>query len=464
MGDDFQGNVSSAYCTLSGCASSADMEESVDESGEEMPQTSIPNIRLPYTHRHHPYKKVLSGKRKGFNETAEVCLEHIHEALFQNQWPRAADLMKGYVQSLESSSTARLIAAKELIWRLGTGILLHHPKSKLEDINVFADRMKSLGVNNYLKVCLEHVFHLLCHGLTEDAYLNLTVAQNWRHGDSSQDKIMKLIHAYRALLVYQKWSHKRCATLENELDYLSEAACAQEMASYFQQATGALREIIQVPGVWDVFVQSYADLLEFHGDQEAARSLLTNYAYDSKYPANPNAHVFLYAFLKRNGESKKSLIEVLEILHQLVPSHELMLELNTLLQESDLTEHHELALRVIFEVLDYSAWREHVKPWACLATQMKAAVRGEHLEWLLQEWDSRKDWWPAYHFSHFQAEKDWQENERLAMKKAFVANILLGKGCKYFSFVISKSSRSYPKKTKSLKKFLKKHGLKGLGC
>ncbi|XP_069089955.1 TATA box-binding protein-associated factor RNA polymerase I subunit A isoform X2 [Pleurodeles waltl] len=438
------------------------MEESMDECGEEMPQMSLPRIRLPYSHRHHPYKKVICGKRKGFLETAEVCLDHIREALFQNQWQRAAELMNSYFQSLENSSATKLSAAKEVIWKLGTEILLHHPKSKIDDINLFADRMKNLGVNNYLKVCLEHVFHLLCNGLTEDAYLNLTVAQSWRYGSKSQEKTMKLIQAYRALLDYQRWSYKRCATLENELDYLSEAACAQEMASYFKQATGALNEIIKVPGVWDIFVQSYADLLEFHGDQEAARSLLTDYAYDNKYPANPNAHVYLYAFLKRNGESKKSLIEALKILHQLVPSHELMLELNTLLQESGMLEHQELGLRVIFEVLDYSAWKEHLETWACLAKQMKAAIQGEHLEWIHQEWDSRNDWWPAYHFSHFQAKKDCQQNERLAMKKAFVAGILLGKGCTYFSFVC-KSSRQCRKETKRLKKFVKKHALPELG-
>ncbi|XP_078504351.1 TATA box-binding protein-associated factor RNA polymerase I subunit A-like [Lissotriton helveticus] len=224
----------------------------------------------------------------------------------------------------------------------------------------------------------------------------------------------------------------------------------------------------------DEFIKLYPYLYDAPYDKETQDDPWDNYGVVPQltpthklYTANPSSPDDTASYqevIHRVGTFHKvDMHTIAEILHQLVPSHELMLELNTLLQESDLPEQRELALRVLFEVLDYSAWRERVKPWACLAKQMKAAVQGEHLEWLLQEWDSRKDWWPAYHFSHFQAEKDWQQNERLAMKKAFVANILLGKGCRYRSFVVSKSSRSHRKKTKRLKKFVKKHRLKGLG-
>ncbi|XP_069464705.1 TATA box-binding protein-associated factor RNA polymerase I subunit A [Ambystoma mexicanum] len=438
------------------------MEELLVESLEEATQPLSSGIRLPNIQR-HPNKQLVCGR--GFRETADFCLHQIHNALFQNQWEQAAELLKSYFQTLEDTSTAKLRAAPEVIWRLGTEVLLHHPKSTLEDVKSFADRMKNLGVKNYLKVSLEHVFHLLCLGMTEDAYRHLTVAESWRYGDrsASEEKLIKLIQAHRALLDYKKWAEKRQFMLDNEVDYMSESAYALEMSSHFRQATGAFKEIIQYPGVWDTFVQSYADLLEFYGDPEGVQRLLNDYAYDSKYPANPNAHVFLYAFLKRSGEPTESLIKVLMILHQLVPSHELMLELNMLLQESGKEEHRQQGLQVLFSLLDFSSWKEHVGAWNSLAKQMKAALHGKHSEWLQAEWSSREDWWPAFHFSHYLAKKDWQQSERLAMKKALVAGILLGKGSKYFTFVVLRGSTSQRKKCKRMKQFVKKHSMAGSG-
>jgi len=52
----------------------------------------------------------------------------------------------------------------------------------------------------------------------------------------------------------------------------------------------------------------------------------------------------------------------------------------------------------------------------------------KHLDWIKQEWNSRKDWWPAFHFSRYLAKRDWQENESLSYEKALLAGVLLGKG------------------------------------
>lgn len=54
-------------------------------------------------------------------------------------------------------------------------------------------------------------------------------------------------------------------------------------------------------------------MLEFYGDQDGARELLTNYAYDEKFPSNPNAHVYLYEFLKREKAPRAKLISVLKV-------------------------------------------------------------------------------------------------------------------------------------------------------
>lgn len=51
-----------------------------------------------------------------------------------------------------------------------------------------------------------------------------------------------------------------------------------------------------------------------------------------------------------------------------------------------------------------------------------------HREWVEEEWKSRRNWWPAFHFSFFWAKSDWKADAELACEKAFVAGILLGKG------------------------------------
>lgn len=68
-----------------------------------------------------------------------------------------------------------------------------------------------------LQVCLEHAFHLLCNGLIDEAYQNLSLAESWRSGEQTaiQDKEMKLIQAYRALLDYYSWAKQKNILLEH---------------------------------------------------------------------------------------------------------------------------------------------------------------------------------------------------------------------------------------------------------
>lgn len=55
--------------------------------------------------------------------------------------------------------------------------------------------------------------------------------------------------------------------------------------------------------------------------------------------------------------------------------------------------------------------------------------------WVEKEWQSRRNWWPAFHFSFFWAKSDWKADADLACEKAFVAGILLGKGLWCFLFI-----------------------------
>lgn len=135
----------------------------------------------------------------------------------------------------------------QLVWRLCTEILHHHPNSTLQDYNNIYERMKhssskhylmvrhssfflvwlNLITNNsclhfflpgwtffsYVKISLEHAFHLMLHGCIEDAKHQLSVAQTWRYGKESviQYQKTKLIHAYSSLLDYINWCDKKSA-------------------------------------------------------------------------------------------------------------------------------------------------------------------------------------------------------------------------------------------------------------
>ncbi|NXG59046.1 TAF1A polymerase, partial [Hemiprocne comata] len=395
-----------------------------------------------------------------FKKSKEVCLSYIQDAMLQKQWKRAAEFLTFYIESLEKDFSREYVSPSEIIWRTGTEILCHHSHGSMREFNSFIEQMKTSGVKRYLKVCLEHAFHLLCNGLIDDAYQNLSLAESWRYGEQTaiQDKEMKLIQAYRGLLDYYSWSKQKNILLEHGLDGFEDSSVEQEMHSCFRKAAVNLKEIIKIPGVWDVFVKCYVDLLEFYGDHNEARQVLNEYAYNSKFPANPNAHVYLYQFLKRHGASKKSLITALKILHDIVPSHELMIDFNTMLQKSKKRKKRRLGLEVIFAALDYAGWKENLKAWSCLAGQIKQIVMSEkHLDWIKKEWNSRKDWWPVFHFSCYLAKRNWKENESLSYEKALVAGIVLGKDCKYFKYVSHQGCKAQLKRFQLLKKFVNKH-------
>lgn len=52
---------------------------------------------------------------------------------------------------------------------------------------------------------------------------------------------------------------------------------------------------------------------EFYDNHEDALRVLTSYAYDSSFPPNPNAHVYLYQYLKRSDTSDRNLMKVLKV-------------------------------------------------------------------------------------------------------------------------------------------------------
>ncbi|XP_005866566.1 PREDICTED: TATA box-binding protein-associated factor RNA polymerase I subunit A [Myotis brandtii] len=416
---------------------------------------------LPWLQKQVESVATRGKKEKDFAQTTSACLSFIQEALLKHQWQRAAEYMHSYLQILEDSDSNKRQAAPEIIWKLGSEILYYHPKSSVETFNTFADRMKNIGVMNYLTISLQHALYLLHHGMFDDASRNLSQAETWRYGEksSSQEALINLVQAYKGLLQYYTWSKKKKELSELDEDDYAYSTASQNMFKHSWKTSTNFSALIQTPGVWDPFVKSYVEMLEFYGDQDGAREVLTNYAYDEKFPSNPNAHVYLYNFLKREKAPREKLISVLKILYQIVPSHTLMLEFHRLLRKSDKEEHHKLGLEVLFGVLDFAGCTKNMTAWQYLAKYLRQILMGSHLAWVQEEWNSRKNWWPGFHFSSFWAKSDWKEDKALAYEKAFVAGILLGKGCRYFRYISKQDHQDLRKKFKRMKKLVKKHSI-----
>ncbi|KAF3850041.1 hypothetical protein F7725_019760 [Dissostichus mawsoni] len=403
-----------------------------DNSSKASTKSKLPLVNLDM-HAEPP-------RETGFHRSTRVCLEHIRDALLHHRWQEAAEYMACYPQ---------IISAE---------ILHHHPKSKLEDYNNIYERMKHSGVRHYLMICLEHSFHLLLNGHIEEAKRQLSVSESWRYGKESaaQFQRTKLIQAYRSLLDYIIWCDKKFTHSSTEH---SDFADNQDIRNYFRTASVNLKEILKNPGVWDPFILSYVEMLEFYEDQEEALKVLNDYAYDNSFPPNPNAHVYLYQYLKRCDTAEKKLMKVLKVLHVLVPSHELMLEYISFLLQSEKSSDLQKALGVVLEMLDFACWRSNLDVWK----RLEAIIQKLQLEYvedvckivgsvckrlpfffichifLLKQmfqyifvYSNRKDWkdvvftkmaerqgwWPALHFTNFHASKDSEENPELMQVKA----------------------------------------------
>ncbi|XP_028676457.2 TATA box-binding protein-associated factor RNA polymerase I subunit A [Erpetoichthys calabaricus] len=394
-------------------------------------------------------------------KTTRTCLDELHDALLRHQWTKAAEFMQNYIQVLEDSCSQQKMHSSQRVWRMGAEILRHHPDATVEDFNSFYDRMKHLQMSNYLKVSLEHAFYLISKDKIDDAKRQLSLAESWRYGkfSASQEKITKLIQAYHGLLDFSIWITKRNQLVENGSHDFADAASNQEMHTYFRQASSKFHEVIKQPGVWDPFVLCFVKLLEFYDDYNGAVQVLNNYAYADGFPANPNAQIYLYKFLKKNNADVKKLVKVLRVLHILVPSHKLMLKFCSLLDGLDKTKYQQESLKILFDLLDYSDWKDYHKVWKRLEKKISLVIKLGYSEWIKEQWESRKDWWPAFHFSTYQAKRNVSDNLNFACRKATIAGFLLSKKCRYFKVVYKEGMKANPKLMKKMKKRIEKSSI-----
>lgn len=54
-------------------------------------------------------------------------------------------------------------------------------------------------------------------------------------------------------------------------------------------------------------------MLVYYDNHEEALTVLENYAYDDRFPPNPNAFVYLYKFLKEHNSPKRKLLKVMKV-------------------------------------------------------------------------------------------------------------------------------------------------------
>ncbi|XP_015206763.2 TATA box-binding protein-associated factor RNA polymerase I subunit A isoform X1 [Lepisosteus oculatus] len=402
--------------------SQSDQQDSLDDEQ----QICSPEIGgRPHLPLLHSFKETLPRRETGFHKSSRICLTKIQEALFKHRWEEAAEYMKNYFETLEDTTVRKQTVSPEVIWRMGSEILHHLPNAKLEDFNSFLERLKNIGVKNFQKMCLEHFFHLLLLGKFDDAKRQVSAVENWRYGKltASQPQTAKLIQAYHGYLGYLTWCALKAAISDTVTDKSdnSDVAEIQEMHRYFRQSSLNLQEILKQPGVWDPFVLGYINMLDFYENESEALKVLNEYAYDNSFPPNPNAHVYLYQFLKKHQASEKTLMAVLRILHALVPSHELMLEFSSLLLKSGESQHLQESVKVIFSLLDYSSWKNNPDAWICLGEIIKLLKKKDCFHFVDEEWKLRKDWWPTFHFSTYLARQDFKENKELFRRKSFVA-------------------------------------------
>ncbi|KAM9798224.1 TATA box-binding protein-associated factor RNA polymerase I subunit A [Neosynchiropus ocellatus] len=364
----------------------------------------------------------------GFHQSARECLEHIRVSMLHHRWEEAAEYIGYYAQTLEGRTGVTKRAVPELIWRVSTEVLHHLPNSKLDDYIAIYDCLKQMGVQHYLMISLEQAFHLLLHNQIEEALQHLKIAESWRYGKVSagQQQMTSLIQAYRSLLDYVIWCNKNAA-LTDDKDDDDDVSSEVKSNSYFRQASVVLVEILKRPGVWDPFILSYVEMLQFYNDHEGAINILHHYANDSAFPPNPNAQVYLYQFLLKQGKrtKRRQLVNVLKALHALVPSHELMLEYSRLLQESGEVDDLSQALGVVLDMLDFACWRKSLDTW----TRLRAIIDElqQHHDWktvVADKMAARTDWWPLLHFTRIHATQDAEESPDLKEVKVGLLPIL----------------------------------------
>jgi len=200
--------------------------------------------------------------------------------------------------------------------------------------------------------------------------------------DDARDRI--LARAYDGLASYAQYLDAS-QTLEQISDSKEEVRdeISIRMKSYAREVLEKWDGLVDVSGVWDVFVVKQVELLEQAGDLDSAEDVLLKYAGRRRGPSPsaavwPNALHLLYAFYERHphrNDDQCKRIEVLQELCALVPSHRLTLTLYRAWRDDAALGSDKDRVGLLFNLLDYAAWRNDVRPWRADALRPAARRR-----------------------------------------------------------------------------------------
>ncbi|XP_041350613.1 TATA box-binding protein-associated factor RNA polymerase I subunit A-like isoform X2 [Gigantopelta aegis] len=345
----------------------------------------------------------------------------LQECLVTQRWSEALKVMNAIAtEPLHTSNT---------IWRAGMEILYANPSGNMSLIGQLTNQLKVLSDINGKEVVLEYFMYLLTQGHLDDAKKAIQSANTIkRHGQKSNEKsnyINTLLRAYQGLVWYVEWlmskqRHEFQTTQDRDnpglVGVMSHINYEEKMKLQATKAVTCFQSVINGPGVWDIFITKYIELLEYMQDEEKAHNVLLSYC--EKNEDNPNAYCYLYEFQIRQGESDDQVIKTLSLLADKDPSNKLVLDLCNLIKDTPKEVEH------LFNLLDYPMWNETLLPWQQLLSFLENIKSRPSLKVLDQCWNMRKDWWPNYVWN-----KDGIStmDREVMINKALVASALLGR-------------------------------------
>jgi len=251
-----------------------------------------------------------------------------------------------------------------------------------------------------------------------------------------------LLRAYSGLFAYISWKKCRLQLEKRDLDTedlggwshgaesATDSNLKRQVDFHGKQALVLFHDLVEQNGVWDIFLIKQVEVLKYYNQADEARRILER--YKEKNPENPNAHRYLYYFLKSEDTDKQELCNVLEDLLRVDPTSELSEKYVKLrMHQADQSKGVLDALGALFVKLDHAACQQGVKTWETFADTLRQYSTTHDKKSLGELWDERADWWPQFHFrgdlvpkKDHVTELEWQ----LTQHKAKAARWLLGKG------------------------------------
>ncbi|XP_006824851.1 TATA box-binding protein-associated factor RNA polymerase I subunit A-like [Saccoglossus kowalevskii] len=354
--------------------------------------------------------------------TSAPLLYLLRECLLNHRWREANQVIESLC--LEPQEM------EEVIWKCGAEIIYNHAKASPGIVDLFFGKMETVTSHHRAQKSLEKAFYFLSKGDIEEAYRAIKLKRYTKSFVSdeegvAQDEWVYITKLYCGMIEYVLWAEDKdeMMDVEKEIDAASDSGTEETLPStHARTAVSYLDDITDKPGIWDIFVTKHVEILEYYGRTADAKHILEKYAETNA--ENPNAHKYLYQFLKRNNPEPSKLISILKDILSLIPSDELAIDLCTIVHTCGASE--TLTLPYLFDMLDYACWQTAVKPWQLLADVIVNIYRNaatNEVTALGDCWRIRNNWWPQYHFRVDQI--DTCDCSDLLKSKAVIAALLI---------------------------------------